>query len=249
MGRRLIAPVLMMAAIAFSCPLAAKAQFGGAQIVFDPQMFARQLQQLEQQTATLADLAQELRYMALNTVPYLGGVWQPNSTLLSNLGNMIATEQGMSYALTNLPTQFAQIFPGYTAPAGVPTATAQQTGQGLNNTLATLSGTLVSLQGQAQNFAEENTALQVLSVANTTATGQLQAIQIGNQIALLQVQQAQMLRQTMLALTDALAVTQANQASEQAQGFAAAQQLVIGAGSTSVAAPAFGTLGTVGGAP
>jgi P-type conjugative transfer protein TrbJ len=238
-----------MAAIAFTCPLAAKAQFGGAQIVFDPQIFARQLLQLEQQTATVADLAQELRYMALNTAPYLGGVWQPNTAFLSNLGNMIATEQGLSYTLTNLPTQFAQIFPGYTAPAGVPTATAQQAGQGLNNTLATLGGTLVSLQGQAQNFAGENTELQVLSIANTTANGGLQAIQIGNQIALLQVQQAQMLRQTMLALTNALAVTQANQASAQAQGIAAAQQLISGAGSTSVSAPAPGTLGTVGGGP
>jgi P-type conjugative transfer protein TrbJ len=214
----------MMAVIAFTCPLAAKAQFGGAQVVFDPQMFARQLLQLEQQTATVTDLAQELRYMALNTAPYLGGVWQPNTILLSNLGNMIATEQGLSYTLTNLTTQFAQIFPGYTAPAGVPIATAQQAGQGLNNTLATLGGTLVSLQGQAQDFAAENAALQMLSAANTTATGQLQAIQIGNQVALLQVQQAQMLRQTLLALTNALAVTQANQASEQAQGLTAIQQ-------------------------
>lgn len=228
MGRRLVCRLLTMAAIAFTCPLAAKPQFGGAQIVFDPQMFARQLQQLEQQAATVTDLAQELRFMALNAVPYLGGVWQPNSTLLSDLGNMIATEQGLSYTLTNLPTQFAQIFPGYTAPAGVPTTTAQQAGQGLNNTLATLSGTLVSLQGQAQNFAAENSALQVLSLANTTATGRLQAIQIGNQIALLQVQQAQMLRQTMLALTNALAVTQANQASEQAQGIATVQQFFAG---------------------
>jgi len=228
MGRRLVAAVLMMAAIAFTCPRGAKAQFGGAQVVFDPQMFARQLLQLEQQTATVTDLAQELRFMALNTAPYLGGVWQPNTTLLSNLGNLIATEQGLSYTLTNLPTQFAQIFPGYTAPVGVPAATAQQAGQGLNNTLATLNGTLVSLQGQAQNFAGENTELQVLSVANTTATGQLQAIQIGNQIALLQVQQAQMLRQTMLALTNAFAVTQANQTSAQAQGIATVQQFFAG---------------------
>ena len=246
MGRRLVAAVLTMAAIAFTCPLAAKAQFGGAQIVFDPQIFARQLLQLEQQTATVADLAQELRYMALNTAPYLGGVWQPNTTLLSNLGNMIATEQGLSYTLTNLPTQFAQIFSGYTAPAGVPTAIAQQAGLGLNNTLATLGGTLVSLQGQAQNFAAENTALQVLSIGNTTATGQLQAIQIGNQIALLQIQQAQMLRQTMLALTNAFAVTQANQASNQAQAIAAMQQFYASSLPPPISEPSetFGLLGS-----
>jgi P-type conjugative transfer protein TrbJ len=212
-------------------------------------MFVRQLQQLQQETATVSNLAQQLRYMALNTTPYLGGVWQPNTTFLGNLGNMIATEQGLSYALTNLPTQFAKIFPGFTAPAGVATVITQEAGQGLNNTLATLSGTLVSLQGQAQDFAAENTELQTLNAANAAATGRLQALQIGNQIALLQVQQAQMLRQTMLSLTNALAVAQANQVSNQAQGIAATQQLVSGAGSGSVAAPASGTLGTLGGTP
>jgi hypothetical protein len=44
----------------------------------------------------------------------------------------------------------------------------------------------------------------------------------------LQVQQAQMLRQTMLALTNALAVTQANQVSGQAQGIATLQQFFAG---------------------
>jgi len=249
MRRRLVAAVPMIVAFALTCPFGALAQFGGTQIVFDPQMFVRQLQQLQQETATVTDLAQQLRYMALNTTPYLGGVWQPNTTLLGNLGNMIATEQGLSYALTNLPTQFAKIFPAYAAPPGVQTATAQQAGRGLNNTLATLSGTLVSLQAQAQDFAVENSALETLSAANTTATGGLQAIQIGNQIALLQVQQAQMLRQTMLTLTTALAVAQANQVSTQAQGIAATQLLVSGAGSGSVATPASGTLGTLGGTP
>jgi P-type conjugative transfer protein TrbJ len=224
MRRRLVAAVPIIVAFALACPFGALAQFGGTQIVFDPQMFVRQLQQLQQETTTVTDLAQQLRYMALNTTPYLGGVWQPNTILLGNLGNMVATEQGLSYALTNLPTEFAQLFPGYTAPAGVSAVTAQQAGQGFNNTLATLSGTLVSLQGQAQDFAAENSALQTLSTANATATGRLEAIQIGNQIALLQVQQAQMLRQTMLTLTNALAVTQANQVSIQAQGIAAVQQ-------------------------
>ncbi|MGA9724683.1 MAG: hypothetical protein WBQ86_19660, partial [Candidatus Binatus sp.] len=40
--------------------LPACAQFGGSQIVFDPQMFARQMQQLQQETATVTNLAQQL---------------------------------------------------------------------------------------------------------------------------------------------------------------------------------------------
>jgi P-type conjugative transfer protein TrbJ len=245
MRGRLVAAVLIVL-IALVCPYGARAQFGGTQIVFDPQMFARQLQQLQQETATVTDLAQQLRYMSLNTTPYLGGVWQPNTTLLRNLGNMIATEQGLSYALTNLPTQFAKIFPGYIAPAGVATLIAQEAGQGLNNTLATLSGTLVSLQGQALDFATENTELQTLNAANAAATGRLQALQIGNQIALLQVQQAQMLRQTMLTLTNALAVTQANLTSNQAQGITAMQQFYASSLPPTISEPSesFGLLGS-----
>ena len=112
----------------------------------------------------------------------------------------------------------------------MPASVAQQSGQGLNSTLATLSGTLVSLQGQAQNFAAENTELQSLNAANGAAAGRLQALQIGNQIALLQAQQEQMLRQTMLTLTNALAVTQANKASQEAQGLATLQQATTGMG-------------------
>lgn len=231
----------------------ARAQFGGGTVtVFDPQMFARQLMQLQQETATVTDLAQQLQYMALNTTQFTGGGWQPNTNLLNNLGNVIATEQGLSYTLANLPAEFSQIFPSYSAPAGTPPATAQQSGQGINNTLATLSGTLLSLQGQAQDFTAENSALAALSAANSGAVGRLQAIQIGNQIALAQVQQAQMLRQTMLTLTNALAVTQANQASQQAQGLAAAQALTAGGGNVPPPQPAPpGTLGIIGagGAP
>ena len=43
----------------------ARAQFGGSQIVFDPNMFARQLQQLQQETATVTNLAQQLTEYAI----------------------------------------------------------------------------------------------------------------------------------------------------------------------------------------
>jgi hypothetical protein len=63
----------------------AHAQFGGGtQIVFDPQMFARQLQQLQQETATVTNLAQQLQYAIRNTTGGGAGVWQSNQNLLTN---------------------------------------------------------------------------------------------------------------------------------------------------------------------
>ena len=223
--RRLVSLVSLILAIAMASSTPALAQFGGGPVtVFDPSMFARQMQQLQTETHTLTTAAQQLENMVINTVPYAGGVWQPNTNLLNNLGSVIATEQGLSYALTNLSTAFSQLFPGYSAPAGVPAQTAQAVGQGMNATLATLSGSLNSLQGQAQNFAAENAEFQQLATANSAATGRLQAIQVGNQIALLQMQQMQMLRQLMMNLTTAFGVTNANQVSQQAQSTAALQQ-------------------------
>ena len=40
----------------------ANALFGGGDVVFDPTMFASQLQQLQQETATVTNLAQQLQY-------------------------------------------------------------------------------------------------------------------------------------------------------------------------------------------
>src|SRR5690242_556578 len=74
------------------------AQFGGGtQIVFDPQMFARQLQQLQQETATVTTLAQQLQYAIMNTTGGGAGIWQSNQSLLSNLGNLINEQEGLSY--------------------------------------------------------------------------------------------------------------------------------------------------------
>jgi hypothetical protein len=57
----------------------AGAQFGGGtQIVFDPQMFARQFEQLQEETATVTNLAQQLQYMIKNTTGGGAGVWQSN---------------------------------------------------------------------------------------------------------------------------------------------------------------------------
>jgi hypothetical protein len=52
--------LLFALAILFLVPGRAQAQFGGSTIVFDPSMFARQLQQLQQETATVQNLANQL---------------------------------------------------------------------------------------------------------------------------------------------------------------------------------------------
>lgn len=197
------------------------AQFGGGtQIVFDPQMFARQLQQLQQETQSVTTLAQQLQYMVKNTTGGGAGIWQSNQSFLTNLGNLINEQEGLSYSVQGLTQQFQQLYPGFntTSTAGVqsPQATAE-------STLNTLNGALASAQAQAQDFQGEQATLQSLELKNQTAIGNLQAVQVSNEIALAQVQQVQMLRQLVMAEMNSQNVTAANQVNNQVQTSLAAQ--------------------------
>jgi len=173
-----------------------RAQFGGSSIVFDPQMFARQLLQLQQETTAVTNLAQQLQYMVKNTTGGGAGVWQSNQNLLSNLGGLISEQQGLSYTFQGLAQQFQQLYPGYNVTS---TPGAQSPQASVDTTLNTLNGALQSAQSQAQNFQSEQATLQTLEVKNQTAIGNLQAVQVSNEIALAQVQQIQMLRQLVMA--------------------------------------------------
>ena len=193
---------------------AARAQFGGTQTVFDPTMVARQFQQLQQETQTVATLGQQLQYMVQNTTGGGAGVWQSNQNLLINLGNVINEQEGLSYSFQGLTQQFQQLYPGYNTAT---TAGVQSPQATTETTLNTLNGALASAQAQAQDFQAEQASLQSLELRNQTAVGRLQAIQVGNEIALAQVQQVQMLRQLVMAMMNSQNVAAANQVNNQVQ--------------------------------
>ena len=194
---RLAAATLIALLLSLAAPRLLLAQFGGGtQIVFDPQMFARQLQQLQQETQSLVTLAQQLQYMIKNTTGGGAGVWQTNEGFLTNLGNLINEQEGLSYSVQGLTQQFQQLYPGFNT---VTTAGVQSPQTTMETTLNTLNGALASAQAQAQDFQAEQTTLQSLELKNQTAIGNLQAVQVSNEIALAQVQQIQMLRQLVMA--------------------------------------------------
>src|SRR5580692_1806994 len=105
--------------------LPARAQFGGGQIVFDPSVYARQLAQLQQETAAVQNLASQLQYMIKNTTGGGAGVWQSNQNLLANLGGLISEQEGLSYTFQGLTQEFQQLYPGFNA-ASTPGAQSPQ---------------------------------------------------------------------------------------------------------------------------
>jgi type IV secretion system protein TrbJ len=202
-------------------PLPVRAQFSsGTVTVFDPSMFARQLSQLQQETAAVTNLAQQLQYVIRNTSGGGAGVWQSNQNLLANLGGLIAEQQGLSYTFQGLAQEFQQLYPGYSVTG---TAGVQSPQASVDTTLNTLNGALQSAQAQAQDFQAEQASLQTLETKNQTAIGNLQAVQTGNEIALAQVQQIQMLRQLVMALMNSQNTATANQLNNQTQSQLAAQ--------------------------
>src|SRR5258708_38675569 len=81
-------PVVLLLLLAL--PITAQAQFGGTTGVFDPQMFARQVLQLQQETAAVTNLAQQLQYMIKNTPGGRAVLRQSNHNLLGNRDGLVA---------------------------------------------------------------------------------------------------------------------------------------------------------------
>ncbi len=149
-----------VALLLVAMPSVSRGQFGGSSIVFDPQMFARQLLQLQQETAAVTNLAQQAQYMVKNTTTGGGaGAWQSNQNLLANLGGLISEQQGLSYTFQGLAQQYQQLYPGYDVTS---TPGAQSPQAIVDTTLNTLNGALQSAQSQAQYFQGEQAALQTL---------------------------------------------------------------------------------------
>jgi P-type conjugative transfer protein TrbJ len=211
--RRFLA-ILAALACLFGRPVPAHALFGVGDEVFDPTMYASQLQQLQQETQTVAALGQQLQYMIQNTTGGGAGVWQSNQNLLTNLGNLINEQEGLSYSVQGLTQQFQQFYPGYNTAT---TAGVQSPQATTETTLNTLNGALAAAQAQAQDFQAEQASLQSLELRNQTAVGRLQAVQVGNEIALAQVQQVQMLRQLVMAMMNSQNVAAANRLNNQVQ--------------------------------
>src|SRR5713101_5423266 len=170
-------PVVLLLLLAL--PITAEGQFGGNTIVFEPQNFARQVLQLQQETAAVTNLAQQLQYMIKNTTGGGAGVWQSNQNLLSNLGGLISEQQGLSYTFQGLAQQFQQLYPGYNVTS---TPGAQSPQASVDTTFNTLNGALQSAQSQAQDFqAEQIQMLRQLVMAMMNSQNTAAANQLNNQ--------------------------------------------------------------------
>lgn len=187
-----------------------------------------QLSQLEKQTEYIAT---ELNHLSDSQYQ-----WGNAQGLINNLGAVIQETNGLAYSASNVDGQFKQAYPGYKPPQDF----SQQYKQNTEMTLNTLNGVLQSMGTSAQDFQNENQRLRFLQQQSQNAQGQTQAVQASAQIASEMVTQIQLLRQTMIAQTNAQTAYYATQTQNEASARAELEN-VMSAGSTTV--PAYGTSG------
>lgn len=187
-----------------------------------------QLMQLKQQTQYIQQQIQMLKGDQYQ--------WSNAQGLINNLGSIVNQTNGIAYSASNVNQKFQQAYPGYQAPQDF----NQQYKNNVNMTQNTLNGVLQSMGSSAQDFQSENTRLAFLQRQSQSAQGQTQAIQASAQIASEMVSQIQLLRQTVIAQSNAQTAYYATQIQNDASSKAELEK-VINSGSTNV--PSYGSSG------
>lgn len=187
---------------------------------------AAQLNQLREQTLYIK---QQLDILKSNQYQ-----WSNAQGLINDLGSIINQKNSIAYSASNIDLKFRQAYPGYQAP----TDFNKQYKDNTNMTQNTLNGVLQSMGSNAQDFQSENTRLKFLQNQSQSAKGETQAIQASSQIASEMVSQIQLLRQAVIAQSNAETAYYARSIQTEASSKAELEK-VINSGSQNV--PLYGS--------
>ena len=186
--------ILALAAIATlgAAPAHATGMIAGAtfpeQIVQEMtlvEQYATQAQQLQAQFQMVYNQAMNLKNLPTQMWPNVSGQ-------LQSLVNLIGQAQGLTYAAQNTAAGVQQQY-------GVNGQDYQTNlSQWNGNLTSQIQQALNSFGLQAQDFQTQQQALQQIQNASQSATGRMQVMQAGNQIAGLMVNQLQGLQQTIM---------------------------------------------------
>lgn len=155
------------------------------------QMVANQGTQITQQVQQLQHELEMLQNMALHTLQAPTVAWGETQAALDALGQAVQVGLSIPYTLSDVADVFEGRFPGYVAPTDWPTAYDSWS----TSALDTLRGALASAGRNVADAPNVQAALDALRSSNDSAQGRLEALQIGNQIASLQVEEMTKLRQ------------------------------------------------------
>jgi type IV secretion system protein TrbJ len=146
--------------------------------------------QLYQQTSNLVNQLEILRAQAArlsSSTPY-----SQTSALLSNLMQIVNQGQALGYNIGNITKRFETQYPEFGKRQGNYFDSYQAWSQ---STSDSIRSALMAAGLQMENFATESATADTLRTMNQSATGQMQAIQIGNAVSSEMLDEMRKLRQ------------------------------------------------------
>jgi P-type conjugative transfer protein TrbJ len=177
--------------------------------------YIRQGLQLENQMKQYAELLKQSRPLSHQS---FGAIQQD----LSQLGQIVQGGQSLSYSMSNLDAQFRGTFPGYASrTSGYFDDYKKWSQTSLDTTMNSLRA--AGLQGTQLNNSQA--LLAQLRDMSTGADGQMEAVEVGNELAEQQVEELMSLRQLMLTDLQSKQAYQAEQIQKEQAENAALEQL------------------------
>ncbi|MHB8347880.1 MAG: P-type conjugative transfer protein TrbJ [Acidiferrobacterales bacterium] len=189
-------------AVSFSAvPTAMAGTFTGGATFFEQivqemtavEQYAKQVMEVEAQLSMV-------RNQVLNLTGLPGQYWQTIAAPVNQLVALTAQAQGVGYAAQNIPAEFTAAYPGATTTVSRFTPQFQQWSTDTNAQVRTAIATAGL---ESTQFASEQDALQAVQAASRSATGRMQVLQAGNQIAGIMANKLQALQQLMMSENDA----------------------------------------------
>lgn len=160
------------------------------------------IQQLEQQVELVRNAIKQYQLMLTNSNPLANQTWGEAVNEMRKLNSLLSQAKSLSFTSGNLDGQFAQKYRTYNdyvssqIGGGQLDQKFQQWSEDTNSSVLTTMKAAKLESDQIEG--PEDTYLQMLQQRAETAAGQMQALQVGNQITLALARQLQKLRQLML---------------------------------------------------
>lgn len=188
----------LIVSLTSAAPMAFAGGGGGFAGATEVTQLANNAELVAQVANSAQQVAQELQMyqnMVQNTLAVPNHLWSNVATDLNALKSIVQQGQAISFALSNVDAAFQQRYPGYRSPQNYQQAYRSWS----EGSLDSIRGAMNAAGLQANNFATEAGFLDQLQMLAGSASGRLQALQVGNMIAVEQAKQMQRLRALQMA--------------------------------------------------
>ncbi|AKH22412.1 hypothetical protein AAY24_18255 (plasmid) [Sedimenticola thiotaurini] len=203
----------------------------------EAQQVAQQAQQLAHEIQMIQNQLNMYQNLLDNTSNLGSFIWGNVFSDLQALASAVQQGNAIAYSASNMNALWQQRYQGYSnylAKTYGPGNFQSDYRHWYSTQRDGLHGALRSANLQSQQFATEEATLNTLENMSQTASGRMQAIQVGNQIAMQQVRQSQKLRELVMAQIQAQTNYLASEAEKDAANQARNEKFFSGASGVTV---------------